>query len=168
MAKKEIAPDNELPGLISVEEIDPSIYSSIAKCAQLMAIQLIHSDFDISPQFFDDNDEGKLGVDFTELHGVFDVESRVTTTIFQFHTFKKIGRKKVFSIKDQFAVFYKIPIDCDAFHAVAFARRTGLMASYPFFRAHVAQTAALANAEMPIIPTIASMPLKNRVKKEPD
>ncbi len=147
-------------------QIDPEMFNSIARCAKLLAIQLIESNFNISPGFFDEDLEGKLNLEVTSLNESFDADRRVSTCIFQFENSQKKGRRKVFSLKDTFAVFYKIPIECDEFHALAFVRRTGLLACYPYFRAHAAQTASLANAEMPILPTVASMPIKKKNEKK--
>jgi hypothetical protein len=171
MARKKgpLAIDNALPDTAREKEIEPDIYNGIARCAELMGVQLIESSFNILPAFFDGEDEGKLGIEVVEVSGSFDEGSRVATCIFEFENFKKKGRRKVFTVKDKFIVFYHIPIDCDEFHAVAFARRVGVIACYPYFRAHVATTASLANAEMPIMPTLAKMPVKQREsRKEKD
>lgn len=169
MPKKAGVPDdNTLPDIPAARDLDPEAYNSIARCAELLGVQLIESNFSIVPAFFEAGDEGSLNLDVVELHGKFDEDSRVTTCIFQFENSKKKGRKKLFSLRDKFVVFYKIPVECDEFHAVAFARRVGVMACYPYFRAHVAQAASLANAEMPILPTLAKMPVRRKAEsKEP-
>ncbi|MGB7374817.1 hypothetical protein [Pontixanthobacter sp.] len=162
--------DNTVPNLEANQEIDPDIYNGIAKCAQLLAVQLIESSFNITPSFFEEIEEANFNIDVTDVNDSFDEKSRIASCMFQFENYRKRGRKKVFSLKDKFVIFYRIPAECDEFHAIAFARRTGLMAAYPYFRAHVAQTASMANAEVPILPTVASMPIKkqrrNNVKGE--
>lgn len=165
MAKK-IMPDNEIADEERIGEIDPNIYNSIARCAELLAVQLIESNFSVAPSFFGSDEEGKLGVDFCDIEESFDKETRVATCIFQLESFKKLKRKKVFSVKSKFVVFYRIKSDCDEMHAIAFARKTGLMACYPYFRTHVAHTASFANADIPILPTISSMPVREKIKKE--
>ena len=100
------------------------------------------------------------------MHASFNDTSRISTCIFQLEAFKKKGRRKVFQQKDRFIVYYNISTDCDASHAIAFTKKVGLMACYPYFRAHVASTASLANAEIPILPTISAMPVKGKIKKE--
>jgi hypothetical protein len=165
MAKGSLVADNVLPDMKEIDKIDPAIYNDIARCAELLSVQLIESSFTISPSFFDAED-GKHGVDFSHVHASFDTKSRITTCIFQFENYKKKDRRKVFSLKDKFAVFYRVPIECDEAHAVAFATKTGVMACYPYFRAHASNIASLANAEMPILPTIASMPMKKGAKNE--
>lgn len=159
MAKRITATDNVLPDVKDVGQIDPDVYNGIAKCAELLSVQMIDSTFSILPEFFGEGD-GKNSIDFSHVHASFDDESRISTSIFLFEEYKKKGRTKVFCLKSKFAVFYRIPTDCDETHAVAFSTKTGVMACYPYFRAHAAQTASLANAEMPILPTIASLPLK--------
>lgn len=169
MTKKKnpsIPADNVLPDLVEGRQLDPEVYNSIAKCAKLLGIQLIESNFTISPRFFDDEDQGRLGMEVTEVHGKFDGESRVSTCIFEFDNSERKGRKRVFSIKSKFVVFYHIAAECDEYHAVSFARRVGVMACYPYFRSHVAHTASLANAELPILPTLAKMPVKQREAKK--
>ncbi|MBR2173737.1 hypothetical protein [Sphingopyxis sp.] len=165
MAKK-VMPDNEIADEERIGEIDPKVYNSIARCAELLAVQLIESNFSVAPSFFGSDEEGKLGVDFCDINESFDAETQVATCIFQLESFKEIKRKKVFSVRSKFVVFYRIKSDCDELHATAFARKTGLMACYPYFRTHVAHTASLANAEIPILPTISSMPVREKIKKE--
>lgn len=158
--------DNSLPDLERGREIDPEAYNSIARCAKLMGIQLIESNFLVLPGYFEDDATGKLGIEVSELNAHFDSESRVVSCIFEFENFKKQGRQKVFDLKDKFITFYHIPAECDAFHAIAFASRVGVMACYPYFRSHVASMASLANADMPILPTLAKMPVKQRSSKK--
>lgn len=166
MAKKGVLKDNEVPDEETVAEIDPKIYNEIARCARIMSVQLIESTFTISPSFFDPDVESKPGVDFSDEQSSFDEQSRVTTSIFHFESYVRKGRKKAFCVKDKFVVFYKIPAKCDATHAVAFSRKTGLIACYPYFRAHVSAIAGMANAEVPILPTITSMPVREKIKRE--
>ncbi len=165
MAKKIKPKDNCLPDRSEISEIDPEIYNSIARCAQLLAVQLIDSSFSIDPSYFDHEIEGKLKVDYSDVHSSFDQEERVATCIFHLETMKKKGNKKLFSLKDKFVVFYHIAAECDDFHANAFAKKVGFVACYPYFRAHFAQTASFANADMPILPTVASMPVKKVIKE---
>lgn len=166
MPSKKITSDNEVPELDVDGVIDPAIYNQIARCAEILSVQLIESDFNISPSYFDRSNSEKLNVEFSDIHASFDEKSKIATCVFQFESYKKISRKKVFSIKDKFVAFYRISADCDELHALAFVKKTGLLACYPYFRAHAAQTASLANADMPILPTIASMPVKEKVKRE--
>lgn len=166
MANGKSLKDNEIPDGEIVAVIDPKVYNEIARCAKLLAVQLVESTFTISPVFFDPDVEGRHGVDFTDAHASFDEESRVTTSIFHFETYVRKGKKKAFCMKAKFVVFYRVSDGCDATHALAFSRKTGLIACYPYFRAHVAATASMANAEVPILPTIASMPVREKIKKE--
>lgn len=161
-----ITRSNFLPDDASGQEIDAEIYNGIARCAELVGIQLIESNFNVSPSFFEQGDEWKMGLNVADLHQSFDQESRISTCIFEFEVTKKKGRKKSFMMKDHFIVFYHIATECDEFHATSFAKRTGVMACYPYFRAHVAQTAALANADIPIMPTLAKMPVRGKSKKK--
>lgn len=157
--------DNDIGHVIDVTAIDADVYNSIVRSAQLLSIQLIESEFVIVPTFFSD-ESGKLDLNFCDLHSSFDEESKITTSIFQFECFKKKGRKRVFSLKDKFAVFYRFAEDCDEIHATAFSRKTGVMACYPYFRSHMSQTASLANADMPILPTISTPPVSKERKVE--
>ncbi|TMM50193.1 hypothetical protein [Qipengyuania marisflavi] len=157
-------PDNTLKTLDEGLKVDPDAYNLVAKSARLLGIQLIESNFSISPLYFEETSGKAPSIEISDVHESFDFEKGVATCIFQFETFEKRGRKKAFSLKDKFVVYYRIDCDCDELHATSFARRTGLMAVYPYFRAHLAQTSSLANADVPILPTIASMPLKPKRK----
>lgn len=165
MAKRIVATDNVIPDAGDINGIDPSMYNDVARCAELLSVQLIESNFTISPKFFEEDNQYRNGIDFSHLHASFDEKSRVASCIFQFEEFRKKDRRKIFSLRDRFAIFYRISFDCDENHAVAFATKTGVMVCYPYFRAHAAETASLANAEMPILPTIASLPLKKGARK---
>lgn len=165
---RKVMPDNEIADEERIGEIDPEIYNSIARCAELLAVQLVESNFSVAPSFFGAEGEGKLGLDFSDVTESFDEETRVATCIFQLESFKKFNRKKIFSVKSKFVVFYRIKSDCDEFHAISFARKTGLIACYPYFRTHVAHTVSFANANMPILPTISSMPVKGKIKGRSD
>lgn len=157
--------DNQVPDAEIVREIDPKVYNDVARCAHLLSIQMIESSFNISPKYFDPDHEGKAGLDFSDLHSSFDYENRVATAVFSFDSHVKKGKKRVFSCKGKFIVFYRIPSDCDDVHAEAFARKTGLTACYPYFRSYVATTSAMANADMPILPIITAMPVKEKIKE---
>lgn len=162
---KSNAPDNTLKTLDDGIQVDPNTYNAVAKCARLLGIQLIESNFSISPLYFEETSGNIPSIEITDIYESFEQETGMATCIFQLEAFEKRGRKKVFSLKDKFLVFYKITCECDELNATAFARRTGLMAVYPYFRAHLAQTSSLANADVPILPTIASMPVKPEGKK---
>lgn len=164
MAKRTPLQDNTLPDTNITVEIDPKVYNEIARCAKLLSVQMIDSVFSITPAFFDADCEKKPRLDFTEVHTSYDDDEKVVTCIFQFESYMKTGKKKVFSVRDKFVVFYGVPDGCDGTHALAFGKKTGIIACYPYFRSHVASTAALANAEIPILPTISAMPVQGKVK----
>ncbi|ASP29929.1 hypothetical protein CHH26_06550 [Qipengyuania flava] len=165
MGKSEAkGPNNTLKSLDDGMQVDPDTYNAVAKCARLLGIQLIESNFSVSPLFFEETSGKAPAIDISDIHESFDEKTGVATCIYQLETFEKRGRKKAFSLKDKFVVYYRIDCECDELHATSFARRTGLMAIYPYFRAHLAQTSSLANADVPILPTIASMPIKNAEK----
>lgn len=165
MAKVKALKDNEIPDNEIIGDIDPKIYNQIAKCAQLLSVQMIESNFVILPQFFNRGRGTKPGIDFSDVHAAFDEESRVVTCIFALDSYVKSGNKRVFSCKGKFVVFYGIPSECDETHATAFARKVGLTACYPYFRSYVASTASMANAEIPILPTISAMPVRGKIKE---
>lgn len=169
MAKtKSATTDNTLRALDEGMKVDADIYNAVARSARLLGIQLIDSSFDVSPMFFEKKSDKLPKIDIKDLHESFDSDSRVASCMYELEVSERRDRRKAFSLRDRFVVFYKIDCECDEAHAVAFARRTGLMAVYPYFRAHLAQTASLANAEIPILPTIASMPVKKEKRHAED
>ncbi|WP_232495995.1 hypothetical protein [Novosphingobium kaempferiae] len=168
MAKsKNVSVDSTLPISSDDRKIDPDVYNDVARCAQLLSIQLIESNFNISPSFFEEEYvDRQMKIDVDNVHASFDEENRIATCVFHFETYHKKARRKVFSLKDKFIVFYHIDNECDDFHALAFANRVGFMAAYPYFRTHVAETASLAAADIPVLPTVSSMPVKRRSSQE--
>lgn len=166
MPDKKVAVDNELPDADDLGEIDPRVYNQVARCAKIVSVQLIESSFQILPDFFRLDEGVMLNINFHDAYSSFNEENRFTSTMFEFEAFKKGGRRKLFTVKSSFVVYYYIPAECDATHATAFSRKTGLLAAYPYFRSHVAHICAMANANIPILPTISSMPVKEKIKKE--
>lgn len=150
---------NNLPVIDEHEEIDPKLYNEIAKFAKLLSIQLVSSRFHILPSFFGKEDGLNLKIDFEEVHCSYDAESTVATAIFCFEVKALRSRKKVLSLKDEFLVAYQLIEKCDEFHGMAYASRVGIMACYPYFRAHAANTASLANAELPVLPALSRPPI---------
>ena len=165
MPDKKVAIDNELPEPDDLGEIDPKVYNQVARCARIVSVQLIESNFQIAPEFFRLDRKSVLNIDFSDLYSSFNEENRFTNTVFEFEAYKKVGRRKLFSVKSKFIVYYHIPADCDGTHAMAFSRKTGLVAAYPYFRAQVANICSMANADVPILPTISTMPVKERIRK---
>lgn len=165
MAESGKLSDNAVPDDDIIGQIDAKTYNQIARCAQLLSVQLVEASFNVSPKFFIPNVEGKLQLDFGDVHAAFDTETRVATCVFQLETSVKKGKRKAFNVKAKFVVYYKISVDCDDIHATAFARKVGLTACYPYFRTHVASIASMANADVPILPTISAMPVKEKVKE---
>ena len=168
MAKSNhVSIDNTVPATSGDRKIDPEIYNGVARCAQLLSIQLIESNFNISPSFFEEDVlDREMKIDVDNVHASFDEENRIATCVFHLETFHKKSRKKVFSLKDKFIVFYYIEDECDDFHALAFANRVGFMAVYPYFRSHVAQTASLAAADIPVLPTVSTMPVRKETQEK--
>ena len=166
MAERTLLKDNTVPDAGLTVEIDPKVYNDIARCAKLLSVQMIESSFSISPSFFDSECKKRPHIDFTEVHASYDADKKVITCIFQLDSYIKSGKRKLFNVRDKFAVFYGVAVDCDEAHAVAFAKKTGLIACYPYFRSHVASTASLANADVPILPTISAMPVQGKVKEK--
>lgn len=149
-----------LPDLMN--DIDTEEYANVARCARLLSIQLIASNFKIEPDFFEENANDKMKLNFEDLHESYDEENRVATGIFRFEAIRKRANRKIFSLRDEFIVAYYIPSDCDTLHGKAFAANVGLIAAYPYFRAHVASTASLADADMPVLPIISRGPFKKK------
>lgn len=158
--------DNAVPDESIVGQIDAKTYNQIARCARLLSVQLVESSFSVSPKFFNPDVEGKLKIDFGDVHAAFDEATRVATCVFQLESSVKKGKSKAFNVKSKFVVYYKISVECDDIHATAFARKVGLTACYPYFRAHVASIASMANADVPILPTISAMPVKEKMKDD--
>lgn len=164
----ESLPDTVVPDTQILGEIDPKLYNGIVRCARLLSVQLIDSSFSMSPKFFDDEQDVKHSVDFGDVHAWYDKDTRIAACMFQLESLSKVMRKKVFSLKSKYVVYYDIPVDCDETHAKAFARKTGLTACYPYFRNHVSMTAAMANANIPIMPTISAMPVREKIRRDDD
>ncbi|HEV2594659.1 MAG TPA: hypothetical protein VGU01_05600 [Sphingomicrobium sp.] len=133
-------------------------YNHIAGHAKLIGLHLIGSEFKVQPSFFVERETVKLAIDSKVISCTPDVHGGICVTIFEFTVRGKHARKDVFKCTAQLIAAYDIPEDSENDAAEAFCTKVGFFASYPYFRAHFAQVAASANAELPPLPILASVP----------
>lgn len=140
-------------------KIDPAAYNVVARNSQLSLIQLIGSDFNVQPSFFDKNDKVGLKLCYG-IHDVWiDLKNEICSAIFHYEIVGKIGRKHVMTAKADIMTVYDIPSGSTENESKAFCARVGLFAAYPYFRSLFAHLASVANLEVPMLPVLSAVPL---------
>jgi len=148
--------------IVDVQDVEQAFsrdgYNHVARHAKLIGLHLISSDFKVQPSFFVERESVKLAIESKVISCTPDAHGGICVTIFEFTVRGKQGRKDVFKCAAHLIAAYDIPEDSELAAAEAFCTKVGFFASYPYFRAHFAQVAASANAELPPLPILASVP----------
>ncbi len=160
MAKGAPNPDAPLP--TAKTALSAAKYNDVVESAELQAVQVSKVSLDVSPEFYDEASEKKFAFD-RELIGVtFKPEGGAVAATFRFTVTVKQKRTRVLKASAEYFVLYEIHEGASRPEAEAFCRRVGVFAAYPYFRALMAQLSWEANAQLPIMPVIATraMPVK--------
>lgn len=150
--------------IVDVEDVEQTFqaadYNYVAKHAKLIGLHMISSDFRIRPSFFARRNDVRLGIDNDILACTPNTKDGVCIGVFEFVVKGKIGRSDAFKCSAQIVAAYSIPHDAEVEATEAFCSKVGLFATYPYFRAHLANIASAANADLPPLPMLASVSKK--------
>lgn len=147
-------------------KLDPEAYNYIATASSLIAVQLIASNFDVSPDFFAKGDKVKIDLCHKILATDFYEKTQVVAGIFQYEVVAKVVRKHVMTARADFMVVYELPEGSAENETKAFCARVGLFAAYPYFRALFAHFASAGNIEIPALPVLSADPPKKQIGKQ--
>lgn len=142
-------------------------YNAVATAARLEAINLLSSEFSISPDCLMDQARWKLNYGRTVLSCQFSEVDHSVTAIFQYYVKAKLGRKTALRCVADYGVFYQTHDGATEEAATGFCRNVGTFAAYPYFRALFSQLIGEAGLMLPPLPSIAStahIPPKERKK----
>lgn len=148
------------------QKIDPEAYNYVAKDANLATVQLISSNFDVNPDFFEKNSKVKIEL----CHHILSVNhyksDNFTVGIFRYEVIAKIGRKHSMCARSDFMAVYEMPDEAAEYESRAFCARVGLFAAYPYFRAYFAHLMSLSQIDLPALPVLSADPLRKASGKQ--
>ena len=167
MAKQNLVEKNHDSGQkLFDRKLDAEAYNHVATKSGLVAVQLIASNFNVSPQFFSKIDDVKVDLCHKILATDFYESTNLVAGIFQYEVTAKVVRKHVMSAKADFMVVYDLPEGAVENESKAFCARVGLFAAYPYFRALFAHFASASHVEIPALPVLSANPLKKNEGKQ--
>jgi len=135
------------------------VYAQAVDSAHMRNIRLLKSDFLIEPESISgDRKAWKNGVGCRMSSSSYNQERKVLTALITANAYSKVGRKKIVSLKCEYAVAYDIQGAPDEAAVHRFAERVGTFAAYPYFRAHFATITAQAGISMPPLPVLKEGP----------
>jgi hypothetical protein len=142
-------------------------YNYVATNTQLLGVQLLNLAMSSNAADFS-RANLKLKADRKLLSCRYSEDDSVGAAIFRYEVAAKSGRVKAFSCTAEYGVLYQLPSDAAREAAMAFCRKIGMFAAYPYFRAVAAQMAWNAGIDLPPMPTIAAMPVVPKETKPAD
>jgi hypothetical protein len=133
--------------------LTPSAYNALVAAARLRDIRLIKSDFSLSPDGINRENEWKL-LNTCEIQEVqFDPDGLLFAWVAA-EAICKIKNKRVAAFRARYLIVYDVHGVPEEPAVEAFARRVARFAAYPYFRAHVAELASQAGVRLPPLPII--------------
>lgn len=131
-------------------------YNKIVGSADLQTVQALKVSLDVDPEFYDESAERKFGIERDIVGVAVKPEGDAVAGTFRFAVTVKHGRKRVLKATAEYLVLYGLNEGADHDAAMEFCQRVGIFAAYPYFRALMAQLSWEANAQLPIMPVIAT------------
>lgn len=131
-------------------------YNAVARKAELRAINLLSTNFDVSSDLLSQKDRWKLGYSVTENSCKYDEDRNFVAAIFKYVLTAKVGRRNAVRCAADFGVFYHVGEVENSDAAEAFCHNVGMYAAYPYFRSLVASLAWNAGIDLPPLPSIAT------------
>lgn len=136
-----------------------TVYNNLVARAHLRTIRLTASRFDLKPEALGlDPDSWRNGISAALAHSFYEPESGSLYGIFSFDVICRQGRKRVLSISSTYLTNYRVEGDCDGEACELFLERVGKIATYPYFRTHVATLTSQAGLLMPPLPIMGVAP----------
>ncbi|WP_458732945.1 hypothetical protein [Sphingobium xenophagum] len=138
---------------------DATVYNNLVARAHLRTIRLTASKFELKPEALGlDPDGWRNGISAALAHSFYEPESGSLYGIFSFDVICRQGRKRVLSINASYLTNYRVEGDCDGDACELFLERVGKIATYPYFRTHVATLTSQAGLLMQPLPIMGVAP----------
>lgn len=136
-------------------------YNSVVENAELQDIRLVSLDFSVQPEYYAAlrrspvaKKQLKKVYDSGFSQFAYDSKTKILGGSFDWLITISESRKKLLVVKVSYKVTYRNVPDVGDVHSAAFVRRVGKFATYPYFRALVAQLSWEAKAELPVMPVL--------------
>lgn len=138
--------------------IEPKDYNRIVASANLAALRMVKSEFEVKPQFLTVR-LGEKGGPAPELENTvdaphYDRERGLLIGTVVWHVIVRHKRKTLLKIRCGYVTIYSDIPECEEAHAKIFFETVAPAQSYPYFRQRVAQSAADAMIELPLLPML--------------
>ena len=127
-------------------------YNKVVAAAELGAIQLVKLDFDVSPEYFGENDETQLGYVITPESSEYDADAGIAVCVIEFQVNAMRDDIPVLQCNATYTIMYGISETCDTDAVKAFIERVGVFSCYPYFRGVFASLDWAANTRLPPLP----------------
>jgi hypothetical protein len=134
----------------------PKQYNSVANKANLTAISLISSHFEVKPAFFENTEANNLSFRHECKDPDFVAEEGVGIGFLTWYLEARSKRKKVLTVTTEYVVVYRNMKEENAAAVKAFVEKVGTFATYPYFRAHVSYLSWASETSLPILPVIST------------
>lgn len=134
-------------------------YDQVVASARMVDVRLLKYDFEVKPEYYASrlgtaNEGVQLSYDHEFASINYYADDGLLIGEIHWAVSGKLGRKTPLKIKAVYMIVYANVPDVGIQHSGEFMKRVGRMASYPYFRAFVAQTSWASQADLPTLPIL--------------
>jgi hypothetical protein len=131
-------------------------YGKVARSARIFDLRLVSARFEVKPEYALAGEQASSNNNFTWVHTplAYQADAKALSGFFTWKVEVKKGRKRTLFAEARYLVTYDNVPDVDERAAFAFLENVGKFATYPYFRAYVAQMSWNSNANLPILPVL--------------
>lgn len=136
-------------------------YDRVVESAELRDIKLIRLNFDVRPKFFEvmSSDVPPEPVPTSSFDNKFenlsyDAQEGVLGAQILWSAQMKQSRIKLLAIEAHYIIVYENVAVVEERHALAFLKRVGRFATYPYYRALVSRLSAESGVNLPVLPIL--------------
>lgn len=174
MAKRKTTnPEAKRTKVQAKQKFDIEKYNAVVDAAELADVSLISCDFHIQPEYFEQkalqkDGAGKLKYSFGGTLGGFQFHSEegLVGGEYAWNLTARAGRKHLAKLRCVYICYYTGLEGHDEAAAIAFLKRVGRFATFPYFRAFTSQISWNSGADLPILPVVRE-PKRPRAVEKP-
>lgn len=157
--KSAIEPAKHVAPKLALQQVDgpgPHRYAEVVQKAQLEDILLVGSSLVIDPSFFGGASGKRPELSYAREVVEHSLVSALAASRFEWKITARLGHKQLLEVKAEYMTIYGNLDGCDEGAVRAFVERVGTIATYPYFRALVAQFDWAAKTGLPPLPVITA------------
>lgn len=143
-------------------------YNNVVGEAELTTINLLESNFFLSPNFFEAQDKVEILIKEDCLEVSYEEEKPIAFGRFRWTLRQTEEDKEFLHFSATYLVVYHVGANRNVDAVGEFLRRSGFMAAYPYYRALTAQISWSSGANLPVMPLRKSFPSTAPKPKTPD